>query len=167
MSEKEEIYCLDTNILIQPWTTYYSPEFCPDFWEILKQLGNQNRIFICTEVYDEIKKTEDDLYKWLKDSKIPVKKTSEAVINCLKDINSNPIHLKLADNTKSRSLADPWVIAHAMNQKAVVVTKEEKITAENSPKIKIPNVCDNMKVRWINDFGFIKEVGIKFSCQIV
>lgn len=61
--------------------------------------------------------------------------------------------------------ADPWVITHAINENAVVVTKEEKLTALNSRKVKIPNVCDNMGVRWINDFKIIEDLGIKFSCS--
>jgi hypothetical protein len=46
------------------------------------------------------------------------------------------------------------------------VTKEEKVTALNSNKIKIPNVCENMGVRWINDFQFIDELDIKFNCSL-
>lgn len=61
---------------------------------------------------------------------------------------------------------NPWVIAHAMNENATVVTKEEKVTALNTKKIKIPNVCENMKIRWINDFKMISELGIKFNCTI-
>lgn len=85
----------------------------------------------------------------------------------MQDIYSNHrSHKNLVDNTKARSLADPWVIAHAINENATVVTKEEKVTALNSPKIKIPNVCDNMKVRWINDFQFIEELGVQFNCKL-
>ncbi|MBU1821958.1 MAG: DUF4411 family protein, partial [Bacteroidetes bacterium] len=78
--------------------------------------------------------------------------------------SQNPLHTQLVDNTRARSLADPWVIAHAMKEGATVVTKEEKVTALNSKKIKIPNVCENMKVRWINDFELIHELGIQFNC---
>jgi len=63
-------------------------------------------------------------------------------------------------------MADPWVIAHAIKEGAVVVTKEEKVTALNSKKIKIPNVCDNMKVDWINDFQLVTELGLVFKCEI-
>lgn len=62
-------------------------------------------------------------------------------------------------------MADPWVIAHALYENATVVTKEEKVTALDSHKVKIPNVCDNMGIRWINDFELIEELGIKFSCS--
>jgi hypothetical protein len=78
--------------------------------------------------------------------------------------SKNEKHKYLVDNTKQRSLADPWVIAHAIKEKAIVVTKEEKVTALNSNRIKIPNVCDNMGIRWLNDFQLIEELNLKFSC---
>ena len=160
-------YCLDANILIQAWQKYYNPRFCPDYWEILIKLGEQERIFIPKSVYEEIIRIEDDLSKWLKTSKIPIREENESIINCWKQIlTNNPVHQRLVDNIKGRSLADPWVIAHALYESATVVTKEEKVTALNSPKIKIPNVCDNIGVRWINDFQFVDEVGIRFSCYL-
>lgn len=167
MIATEDIYCIDANVLIQAWQKYYSPNFCPTYWETLNHLGTKKRIFIAELVYEEIVRTDDDLSRWLKASNIPVRKIDEPVTKCLQAIYSNnPLHKNLVDNVKSRSLADPWVIAHAINEKAVVVTKEEKITAIGSTKIKIPNVCDNMGIRWINDFELISELGIKFSCTV-
>ena len=160
-------YCLDANVLIQAWQKYYSPKICPSYWDMLDSLGARNIIFMPEMVYDEIVRTDDDLSKWLKSSKIPIKKIDEQVTKCLKDIYSaDPNHKYLVDNTKARSLADPWVIAHALKENAIVVTKEEKVTALNSTKIKIPNVCDKMNVSWINDFQFIEELGIRFKCEI-
>jgi rRNA-processing protein FCF1 len=167
MTTKAQIYCLDANVLIQAWQKYYSPKICPDYWEILNELGKQFKVFIPEEVKDEIVKTEDDLSKWLKSSSIPIQKTNEKVIECWQKIlQTDPLHKLLVDNIKGRSLADPWVISHAMEKNATVVTKEIKETALNTKRIKIPNVCENMGVRWINDFEFILELGIKFSCII-
>jgi predicted nucleic acid-binding protein len=167
MSTKANKYCLDANVLIQAWQKYYSPKFCPDYWKILNELGKNGKIFIPELVYEEIIRTEDDLSKWLKESKIPINKISEPVTICLRKIYAaDPAHKNLVDNTKARSLADPWVIAHALYENATVVTKEEKVTALNSNKIKIPNVCDNMGIRWINDFQFIEELDIKFQCSL-
>jgi predicted nucleic acid-binding protein len=166
MSTKANKYCLDANVLIQAWQKYYNPKFCPDYWKILTELGKQDKIFVSELVYEEITRTEDDLSKWLKTSKIPINKITEPVTVCLQKIYSaDPIHKNLVDNTKARSLADPWVIAHALHENATVVTKEEKVTALNSNRIKIPNVCDNMGIRWINDFQFIDELDIKFQCS--
>lgn len=133
----------------------------------LNDLGAHNRIFMPDMVFNEIVRTDDDLSKWLKSSNIPIGKINEQVANCLKDIYAaDPIHKYLVDNTKARSLADPWVIAHALSENAIVVTKEEKVSAPNSKRIKIPNVCDRMKIRWINDFQFIEDLGIVFECGI-
>lgn len=165
MTDKK--YCLDANVLIQAWQKYYSPRICPTYWDMLDYLGTQNIIFMPEMVYDEIVRTDDELSEWLKTSQIPIKKIDEQVTKCLKDIYSaDPNHKFLVDNTKARSLVDPWVIAHALREKAVVVTKEEKVTALNSTKIKIPNVCDKMNVTWINDFQLIEELGIKFNCEL-
>lgn len=164
MNTKANKYCLDANVLIQGWQKYYNPKFCPDYWQILIELGKSGKIFIPELVYEEVVRTEDDLSKWLKGSKIPINKISGPVIlHIRKILEDYPL---LVDNTKARSIADPWVIAHALHENATVVTKEEKVTALNSNKIKIPNVCDNMGIRWINDFQFIDELDIKFQCSL-
>lgn len=161
------LYCLDANVLIQAWQKYYHPDFCPDYWSILSELGRSGKIFIPEMVFNEITRTDDGLSGWLKKSDIPVTKINEPVTVCLQKIYSaHPAHKYLVDNTKARSLADPWIIAHALYLKATVVTKEEKVTAVNSTKVKIPNVCDHMGIRWINDFHFIRESGIKFTCLL-
>jgi len=166
MSQAEPTYCLDSNVLIQAWQKYYSPKYCPSYWDVLNELGSEDRIFIPSMVYDEIVKTDDDLSVWLKGSNIKVKPITADVTQILKSIYAaDPNHKHLVDSKKGRSLADPWVIAHAIKEGAIVVTKEEKVTALNSTKIKIPNVCDNMGVNWINDYSMVEQLGLKFSCS--
>lgn len=165
MNTKANKYCLDANVLIQAWQKYYNPRFCPDYWKVLIELGKNGKIFIPELVYEEIVRTEDDLSIWLKTSKIPIAKISEPITKHIRKILK--YYPLLVDNTKARSLADPWVIAHALSENATVVTKEEKVTALNSKKIKIPNVCDNIGIRWVNDFQFIEELEIKFQCSLI
>ncbi len=166
MSNQQK-YCLDSNVLIEVWNKYYSPTFCPAYWTVLNQLGTDGKIFIPKMVKDEILRTEDNLAEWLKSSSIPIHDISESVTKVLQQMYAaNESHKYLVDNTRQRSLADPWVIAHAISERAHVVTKEEKVTAANSTRIKIPNVCDNMGVRWLNDFQFLVEMNIHFTCTI-
>jgi predicted nucleic acid-binding protein len=168
MNNTPKKYCLDANVLIEAWQKYYSPNICPSYWDVLNALGEQNKIFLPEQVYDEIVRTEDELSTWLQRSNIPVRRINEDVTRCLQEMYAaHPYHKYLVDNTKARSLADPWVIAHAMSENAIVVTKEEMVTAQNSKRIKIPNVCYNMKVAWMNDFQLVNELGISFSCQII
>lgn len=167
------IYCIDANVLIQAWQKYYAPTICPDYWNILNELGKEGRIFIPEEVKNEIvvtddtEKSEDDLSKWLKRSDIPIHIPTEKTIKCWQTIiQANPLHKLLVDNVKGRSLADPWVVSHALDKEATVVTKESPITSMNAKKpVTIPNVCDNMGIRWLDDFAFIKELNLKFSCK--
>jgi predicted nucleic acid-binding protein len=167
MSTKPQKYCLDTNVLIEAWQKYYSPIFCPSYWDVLNKLGAEEIIFIPEIVFEEITRTDDELSSWLKESQIPIHAITENVNESLKSIYAkDPLHKYLVDNIKSRSLADPWVIAHALSSKATVVTKENKETAINTKRIKIPNVCDNMGVRWINDFDFIRELNLSFTCKL-
>jgi hypothetical protein len=42
--------------------------------------------------------------------------------------------------------ADPWVIAHAMEDQGIVVTKESD-SKSNAQKARIPDVCDHFKVK--------------------
>ncbi len=156
MNSSEKKYCLDANVLIQAWQKYYAPSICLTYWEMLSDFGKVDKLFMPELVYEEITRTEDDLSDWLKSSNIPIRKIDEEVTKHLQDIY----------NTKQRSIADPWVIAHAIKEGAVIFTKEEKVTALNSKKIKIPNVCDNMKVSWINDFQLVSELGLVFKCEI-
>jgi len=166
MNQTESTYCLDSNVLIQAWQKYYSPKYCPSYWDILNELGSEDRIFIPSMVYDEIVKTDDDLSDWLKGSNIVAKPITSDVTQILKSIYAaDPNHKHLVDSKKGRSLADPWVIAHAIKEDAIVVTKEEKVTALNSNKIKIPNVYDNMGVNWINDYKMVEQLGLNFSCS--
>jgi hypothetical protein len=135
---------------------------------VINDLAKKGIVFIPQEVKKEIDKGDDNLKKWLKDKKYIVKPITEKVQLCLKEIYANnPHHKYLANNIKNRSIADPWVIAHAMAEDAVVVTKEYLTASSNPQKIKIPDVCQNMNVRWIDDFDFIIELKIRFDCRII
>lgn len=117
-------------------------------------------------VKTEIDKVDDTLKAWFKDKDFLIKPIDAKVQQCLKDIYAKDTrHLRLVDRSKQRSLADPWVIAHAMAENAIVVTKENKITDSNSDKIKIPNVCESMGIAWMDDFQFVRTMQISFDCK--
>ena len=167
MSESTAVYSLDANVLIQAWQKYYSPKICPDYWDVLNELGKDGRIFLAEEIKEEITRTDDDLSAWLKSSSIPIRKTDGNVTGCWGNIlAANNDHQYLVAEAKGRSLGDPWVISHALDARAIVVTKEEFVRNYKPTKIKIPNVCDNMGIGWLNDFQFIEAVGLRFSCNL-
>lgn len=70
MTQSEQKYCLDANVLIQAWQKYYSPKFCIDYWSLLNDFGEKGKIFLPQNVFEEITKTEDELTKLMAKSQI-------------------------------------------------------------------------------------------------
>lgn len=53
---------------------------------------------------------------------------------------------------------------HVPSQEYILVTKEGYDMPPKPYKpMKIPHLCEKLGVKWINDFDFIKEVGIVFD----
>ncbi len=128
-------YCLDTNFFIEAWNKYYSPEFCESYWDVIDNLAKEGIVFITQEVKKEIDKGDDNLKEWLKNKNYIVRPIDQKVQLCLRE-------LYMKDKSHQ-------YLANSLN----------------TQKIKIPDVCQNMNVKWINDFEFIKEVNIKFICE--
>jgi predicted nucleic acid-binding protein len=158
-------YCLDTNAFIEPWSKYYRPAFAAPYWEVLDDLGKKGIVFCPDQVKREIDKTDDGLKEWLKIRNYFVREETIEVQKRVREILQKFPHLISVG--ADRSMADPWVIAHAMVENAIVVSKEY-ITRENQKdtRIKIPDVCTYYKVPCINDYKFIEEVGIQFSVSM-
>ncbi len=155
------IYCLDTNVLIQPWNNYYSPELCPDYWKVLAELVSEGTIFCTDEVRRELLQADDGLSEWIKVNHEFVRDIDDDVQIKLRTILEK--FPRLVDTIRDRSMADPWVIAHAMSADATVVTKE--MPSNSVKRIRIPDVCQEFNVRCIDDFIFLKEVGIRFNVK--
>ena len=156
-------YCLDTNVLIEAWNKYYSMSLCPSYWATLANLADKGIIFCTDEVKREIEKTDDGLHQWAKETPKLFREIDDEVQKQLTKILAK--YPKLVDTAKNRSFADPWVIAHAIVEKAVVVTKEEP-SEDKSKRIKIPDVCIALNIPWMNDFEFLSQIGIKFDSSI-
>ncbi|CAO80131.1 DUF4411 family protein [Candidatus Cloacimonas acidaminovorans] len=160
---KPKVYCLDSNALIEPWNKYYSPKIS-NYFDILERLIIENRIFCTEEVALEIKKGDDLLYKWLKKNESNFVKTIDSDVQKKVRIILSQFP-NLIDSKKQRSMADPWVIAHAWSLNAVVVTKEYPI--DNVKKhCKIPDVCKFYNICCMDDWQFIAELGITFVASL-
>ena len=156
------IYCLDTNVFIQAWTKYYHIDFFGDYWRKLDELAQAGVVFATSEVKREIDKIDDTLKDWLGERDYFFKDIDDSVQSCIAEVFQDPNHHRLVDSTKQRSIADPWVIAHAMAEDAIVVTKEQ-FEINTTKRIKIPNVCEAMGVEWIDDFEMVRRLGMQFK----
>ena len=118
-------------------------------------------IVFCTyAVRREIEKKDDKLWAWAKERPYLFRDVTEQVQRNLKKILGT--HKDLVKEGKDRSMADAWVIAHAMAEGAVVVTKEGFAPR----KVKIPDVCKAYDVPCIDDIEFVRQIGLKFSAKL-
>lgn len=82
-------YCLDTNVFIEPWNKYYSPQFTKGYWSLLHTMAGKGVIFSPAEVKREIEKTDDELLQWLRINKGFFKEPDNNVQIYLKKIMKN------------------------------------------------------------------------------
>jgi len=60
--------------------------------------------------------------------------------------------------------ADPWLIAKAMVNGAIVVTLES-FNPHNRKKFKIPNVCNHFNVPCLSTFTLLNQLQAKFILE--
>lgn len=154
-------YIFDANCFIEPWNKFYSYDFFKPFWdEFVKNTCQDGVMLIQQEIYDEIIKKDDRLADWLKQQNFSIIATDVETARSVTNINEQ--FRSLVKESKGRSLADPFIIALAQREGAIVVTLEDH---GSEAKPKIPYVCDALKVKCINLFDFIKENDVQFGLR--
>jgi predicted nucleic acid-binding protein len=156
----KEVFCLDANVFIEAWNHYYSPDRTLNYWELLDEFAQESIVFAPLEVKKEIERKDDMLKKWLVGKDYFFREPDENVTLKWSEIAAQ--FPELVDNIKGRSLADPWVIAHAEVVKATVVTKEGQ---GSTKRIRIPDVCAARHIRCVDDFCLIDTLGIQFMAS--
>lgn len=152
--EGPKTYSIDSSSLIHAWRRSYPPKNFPPFWKRLDGLVEEGRLFASSEVMVELKKKDDELHAWCKARAALVVGISEEMQEHLAEIMGT--YPRLADTTKGRSTADPFVIALArMQDPEWVVVSEENPGRANSPKI--PDVCKAEDIRCMRLVELIQE----------
>ncbi len=152
-------YSLDANVFIEAKNGPYAFDIVPAFWDWLDQMAAAETAYACTMVYDELSKGEDDLADWVKS-----RKNSQLFV--VPDAAVQARFLDIADFVSDKypehnaaaflGGADPWIIAHAMVDCAIVVTLE-RLVPPGSQKVKIPNVCERFCVKYANTYEMLRQ----------
>ncbi len=151
-------YVLDSNVFIQANNLHYGFDFCPAFWDWLDHSSQKSNVLSISQVYGELVAGNDELAEWSKlrensffrdmDNKT-VPKLAE-VAEWTQNQNYQPAAI-----STFLQVADYYLIAYALAHGHVVVTHE--VPADSVRKIKIPNVCIGMGVKWINPFEMLRR----------
>lgn len=151
-------YSIDTSAILDGWRRYYPPDRFPSVWRNIEDLIASRNLCGTEEVLIELKKKDDDVYKWARSQPglfLAIDElTQKAVAKILSD------YPRLVDARKNRSTADPFVIAVAQVKDLTVVTGE--IASNNLRKPKIPDICSAMGIKHVRLLELFGLEGWKF-----
>lgn len=151
-------YLLDANTYIQANNTYYRMGVCPGYWDWLDQNFELGFVGSIVAVAAELKEGGDELTQW-------VKRRPEHFLQ-IDDEETQLRFAEIADFLVSRSGAaedqvhdflagaDPWLVAKAKALGATVVT-HERLVGPDSKKVKIPNLCVEFRVPYMNTYDLL------------
>ena len=159
-------FWLDSNVFIEGKKGPYAFDIAPRFWALIDELIDDGQIACPQLVYDELLEVQDDLAGWAKERRTSGLFTlPDATVQvAYKDVVDH-VRQRYPDNQARRRFldrADPWVIAHAISGSGTVVTLELRVAA-SSQQVKIPNVCDDFGIRWINTYQLLRELGVSWD----
>jgi len=160
-------FWLDADVLIQAKRVYPSDVF-PGFWTLLIEQNALQVIKSPIEVFRELAEYGDELSAWVKDQRDgnffiePDQKVQATFTEIADFVNDNYPRPQAKDFLAG---ADPWVIAHAKCEPGTVVTSE-RLVGPGSQQAKIPNICREFEVEWINTCDMFRELGVSFAVKI-
>lgn len=152
------IYSVDSSALIHGWRRIYRPKNFGLVWERLAGLVENDRFKASIEVYNDLEKKDDELFKWCKERK------EKMFVEIDNDLQTHvarimAAHPRLVDTVKGRSGSDPFVIALAATTKPPMVV----VTEEYSGKTRIPDVCEAEKIEYCGLADLIEREDWKFK----
>lgn len=168
-----ERFLLDSNIFITPHRLYYPFDFAQGFWNQLAEKLTLDNVFVLDKVVSEVSKLEDELSTWisgLEDFEALSVKTSSFVANygkVLTYVQTCGLYKEEALRNWARGdIADPWLIAVAMDIGATIITEESSVgtglSAKNkSRNAKLPDVANHFGVKCENLFYFMRQMNFK------
>ena len=160
-------YWLDANVLIEAHRRTYPMQIAVSFWEWLGGEVQTGQIVCPRRVYQEICEAEDhkdELAHWMKVRKErglcigPSRSVQDLVGKIEAYVFGKYVN---AEVWKFSDGADPWLIAHALDDAGVVVTNESYLRPD-AKKVRIPDVCHEFNVTCIDTLEMLKQLKAKF-----
>jgi hypothetical protein len=138
------------------------------FWEWTAGKVHDGYIVSPRRVYQEVaenEKHQDELAKWMRHRRdkglcvAPSRAVQERVQAIEEHVFTKYIVVEAWDFSKG---ADPWVIAHAMEDGQGIVVTKESDSRPNAQKARIPDVCDHFNVKCVDTLEMLKQLKAKF-----
>lgn len=151
-------YTLDSNILIN-MERLYPRDIFRSLWDSIESSAGHGETCICEAVLRELERGTDELHDWAKTLNVFLCTTAQSEVVTVAAITADhPDWVRGSQND-----ADPWVIAHGLEEGRVVVTEENRKGPNTEDRNqKIPNVADEHGVQTLKFFDFVKAQGWTF-----
>lgn len=156
-------YLLDANVFIQAKNLHYGLDFCPAFWQWLLDGSANGRVLSIDKVADEIAAGADELTDWVKQNANGLfNKTDAAVVAQFARVSDwvSAQQYEPAAIGTFFQVADFYLVAHALAGGHIVVTHE--VAANSAKRIKIPNVCIGLGLRFMTPYEMLRIEKAKF-----
>lgn len=155
-------YLLDANVFIQAKNLHYGLDFCPAFWDWLLAQNAARRVFSIDKVADEIDAGSDELSTWADQQAGLFRPTDTTVAAKFATVSGWVMQqgFESAAVNTFLQVADYYLIAHALADGHVVVTHE--VPANSTKRIKIPNVCIGLGVRFMTPYEMLRRERARF-----
>ncbi len=157
------LYLIDANVIVDAARDYYSLNRVPQFWEWLLDMGRNGALKIPLEIYQEITPDDDDaLVAWLKANRSTMVLDESIDPELLTRVRERYAP-DLTDSEIEEIGADPSLIAYALANpsKRCVVTMEASRPRRKRANRHIPDVCDDLGIRWIDTFQLIRDLDFR------
>ena len=166
MSIPSPQFVLDSDVLITAKNKYYAIDICPSFWNSLLLAIQNGQVVIIDKVRDEILAGKDDLATWMRTHVSGLSVSSadalltSAYSQAMSWVQANG-QFTAAAKAGFAKAADGWVAAYASVHNLTVVTLE---TFDEGAKkrVKLPNVCCQPQVDWVDTFEMLRRLGVNF-----
>ena len=150
-------YVIDSNILID--MKHFYPQIFTSFWNKMNELIASNEMISVKEAYNELTSRNDFISKWAEENELIFATPNADEYTTVTEIMTK--HKELVKNESingGRAVADPFLIAKAKATNSILITNETLTPNAH----KIPNICDEYKIRVMNLEEFMSNEGWQF-----
>lgn len=154
------IFLLDANILISAYNYDFPPRKNPgEFWSWFQDCGDEHTLIIPQKVMEEVQRGTDDLHAFLSKMEGVRTESTLSALPYLSRVVTAYGQMDEADLERLDKKADPYIIAHALDLGATVVTNEIPRPGIFTPaNKKIPDVCSQLGVSCIRYPRFLWDM---------
>jgi hypothetical protein len=164
------VYVLDSNFFIQAHRVSYPLDIATSFWDKVKKLAKEGKIVSIDKVRKELYGNNDDLETWCRANlsenffidSAKIIGTYKQVVSWAMSKRDHYLPNALNEFLDARE-ADAFVIAFALDDSSNrIVTTQEVSEPHRRNKVKIPEVCNELNIRYVNTIEMFRELGERF-----